>query len=62
MLVVAASAAFRATAGFSCSFTEAETGKSACNTSDQGGGEGGAFIYLFIYKRKQKKRRMGGRK
>lgn len=43
MLVVAASAAFRVTAGFSGSFTEAETGKSASNISNQG------LIYLFIY-------------
>lgn len=43
MLVVAVRAAFRATEGFSCSFSEAETGKSACNTSNQG------VIYLFIY-------------
>lgn len=42
MLVVAASAAFTATAGFSGSFTEPETGKSASSTPNQG-------LFLFIY-------------
>lgn len=42
MLVVAASAAFTVTAGFSGSFTEPETGKSASSTPNQG-------VFLFIY-------------
>lgn len=36
MLVVAGSDAFTATAGFSGSFTEPETGKSASSTPNQG--------------------------
>lgn len=60
MLAVAASAAFKATADLSCSFTETETVKFACNTSNQGLIY--LFIHLFVLKRKQKKRRRGRRK
>lgn len=58
MLVVTASAAFTATAGFSGSFTEPETGKSASSTPNQG------LFYLFFLRRRRRrgKRRKRGRR
>lgn len=54
MLVVAASAAFTATAGFSGSFTEPETGKSASSTPNQG-------LFLFIYPEEKEEEEEGKR-